>query len=67
MLSHQNAFLIFILRFRSTFLALGGGCHPGEVFRRFRGRDPSPKALLNSLGLKQYGVSEAPSSQGVSN
>ncbi|PNF35222.1 putative cytosolic oligopeptidase A [Cryptotermes secundus] len=50
-------------RFRSTFLALGGGCHPGEVFRRFRGRDPSPKALLNSLGLKQYGVSEAPSSQ----
>ncbi|XP_067004698.2 uncharacterized protein [Anabrus simplex] len=40
-------------RFRSTFLALGGGCHPSEVFRRFRGRDPSPHALLRSLGLKQ--------------
>lgn len=38
-------------RFRETFLALGGACHPSEVFRRFRGRDPSPKALLKSLGL----------------
>lgn len=47
-------------RFRSTFLALGGGCHPGEVFRRFRGRDPSPKALLNSLGLKQHSVTDTP-------
>ncbi|CAL4088734.1 unnamed protein product, partial [Meganyctiphanes norvegica] len=33
-------------RFRDTFLSLGGGCHPSEVFRRFRGRDPSPEALL---------------------
>ncbi|XP_050721531.1 uncharacterized protein LOC127001252 [Eriocheir sinensis] len=32
-------------RFRSTFLSLGGGCHPSEVFRSFRGRDPSPDAL----------------------
>lgn len=40
-------------RFRDTFLALGGGCHPSEVFRRFRGRDPSPKALLAILGLKE--------------
>lgn len=40
-------------RFKDTFLALGGSCHPGEVFRRFRGRDPSPKALLKSLGLKK--------------
>lgn len=39
-------------RFRDTFLALGGSCHPGEVFRKFRGRDPSPKALISSLGLK---------------
>uniref|UniRef100_A0A8W7P555 Peptidase M3A/M3B catalytic domain-containing protein n=1 Tax=Anopheles coluzzii TaxID=1518534 RepID=A0A8W7P555_ANOCL len=38
-------------RFRDTFLALGGGCHPGEVFRRFRGRDPSPTALLQTLGI----------------
>lgn len=40
-------------RFRDTFLALGGSCNPSEVFRRFRGRDPSPKALIAILGLKE--------------
>ncbi|XP_018577312.1 probable cytosolic oligopeptidase A [Anoplophora glabripennis] len=40
-------------RFRDTFLALGGSVHPSQVFREFRGRDPSPKALLSSLGLKK--------------
>lgn len=40
-------------RFRDTFLALGGSEHPSKVFREFRGRDPSHKALLNSLGLKK--------------
>lgn len=39
-------------RFRDTYLSLGGSCHPGEVFRRFRGRDPSHKAILAMLGLK---------------
>lgn len=39
-------------RFRDTYLALGGSCHASDVFRRFRGRDPSPKALLKTLGLK---------------
>lgn len=39
-------------RFRDTYLSLGGACHPSEVFRRFRGRDPSHKALLATLGLK---------------
>lgn len=38
-------------RYRETFLAVGGSCHPSEVFRRFRGRDPSPHALLKNLGL----------------
>lgn len=38
-------------RFRDTFLALGGSVHPSEVFRKFRGRDPSPKALLKMIGL----------------
>ncbi|KAG8178657.1 hypothetical protein JTE90_028714 [Oedothorax gibbosus] len=38
-------------RFRDTFLHLGGGCHPGEVFRKFRGRDPSIEALLVSTGI----------------
>ncbi|XP_058445531.1 uncharacterized protein LOC131426664 [Malaya genurostris] len=40
-------------RFRDTFLARGGGCHPSEVFRQFRGRDPAPKALLQELGIYQ--------------
>uniref|UniRef100_A0A6P7FIT4 Probable cytosolic oligopeptidase A isoform X1 n=1 Tax=Diabrotica virgifera virgifera TaxID=50390 RepID=A0A6P7FIT4_DIAVI len=40
-------------RFRNLFLALGGSVDPGQIFREFRGRDPSPKALLSSLGLKK--------------
>ena len=42
-------------RFRDTFLCYGGGSPGSEVFRRFRGRDPSPDALLsiNDLGSKQ--------------
>ncbi len=40
-------------RFRETVLSLGGGVHPGEVFRLFRGRDPAPEALLRHSGLAQ--------------
>ncbi|EFA01119.2 putative cytosolic oligopeptidase A-like Protein [Tribolium castaneum] len=36
-------------RYRETFLALGGSCHPSKVFRKFRGRDPSPNALLRGF------------------
>ncbi|CAH2090797.1 unnamed protein product [Euphydryas editha] len=45
-------------RYKDTFLAAGGSCHPSEVFRRFRGRDPSPHALLNNLGLTKKIVEE---------
>ncbi|XP_053606651.1 uncharacterized protein LOC128673075 [Plodia interpunctella] len=45
-------------RYRDTFLAYGGSCHPSEVFRRFRGRDPSPHALLNNLGLSKKMIEE---------
>jgi oligopeptidase A len=38
-------------RFRETVLGLGGSVHPMEVFRRFRGRDPSTAALLRHNGL----------------
>ena len=38
-------------RFRSLVLANGGAVHPGETFRLFRGRDPSPNALLKQSGL----------------
>ncbi|MCX5793412.1 MAG: M3 family metallopeptidase [Elusimicrobia bacterium] len=39
------------IRFRDTVLALGGSVHPAEVFKAFRGRSPSPKALLRHSGL----------------
>ena len=38
-------------RFRETVLALGGGAPPMEVFEAFRGRAPSPGALLRHSGL----------------
>ena len=38
-------------RFRETVLALGGSQHPMDVFQAFRGREPSPSALLRHCGL----------------
>jgi len=38
-------------RFRDTVLAMGGGKAPSEVFKLFRGREPSPDALLRHSGL----------------
>jgi oligopeptidase A len=38
-------------RFRDSVLALGGSRPPMEVFRDFRGREPSPDALLRHSGL----------------
>lgn len=38
-------------RFRDTVLALGGSLHPMEVFKTFRGREPSTVALLKHNGL----------------
>ncbi|MCA9117194.1 MAG: M3 family peptidase, partial [Planctomycetaceae bacterium] len=38
-------------RFRDTVLALGGGRHPMDIFREFRGREPSPEPLLRHSGL----------------
>lgn len=40
-------------RYKETFLVSGGSCNPNKLFRKFRGRDPSPKALLSFLGIKQ--------------
>jgi oligopeptidase A len=39
------------LLFRNTVLSMGGGKHPSDVFKAFRGRDPSPEALLRHNGL----------------
>ena len=38
-------------RFRDTVLASGGGRHPMDVFRDFRGREPGTAALLKHNGL----------------
>jgi len=38
-------------RYRDTVLALGGSEAPIDVFKRFRGRAPSPAALLRHAGL----------------
>merc|ERR1712127_271215 len=38
-------------KFRETVLSLGGGVAPMEVFKEFRGREPSPEALLRHNGL----------------
>ncbi|XP_059429444.1 organellar oligopeptidase A, chloroplastic/mitochondrial-like isoform X1 [Corylus avellana] len=41
------------LKFRDTVLAFGGGKSPLEVFIEFRGREPSPEAMLRYNGLLQ--------------
>lgn len=38
-------------KFKETVLSLGGGVPPSEVFKQFRGRDPTPDALLRHNGL----------------
>merc|ERR1712071_534460 len=38
-------------QFRDTVLSLGGAVPPSDVFKQFRGRDPSPDALLRHNGL----------------
>ncbi|MBR2839029.1 MAG: M3 family metallopeptidase [Kiritimatiellae bacterium] len=41
--------------YRETVLALGGSVSALDVFRRFRGRDPEPDALLRQQGLLDGG------------
>ncbi len=50
-LENQEAVSKVGRKFKDTVLSLGGSLHPGEVFKLFRGRDPSPKALLRHSGL----------------
>ena len=41
-------------RFRDTVLSLGGSCHPMEIFKAFRGREPRTEALLRHRGLSAH-------------
>ena len=43
-------------RFRDTVLALGGSVAPAEVFKLFRGRGPSTRALLQHNDLLPAGA-----------
>lgn len=38
-------------KFRQYVLEKGGSEHPMELYRKFRGREPSPKAMLRRSGL----------------
>tara|TARA_Y100001968_G_scaffold3728_1_gene3271 strand:- start:22330 stop:24459 length:2130 start_codon:yes stop_codon:yes gene_type:complete len=38
-------------RFRETVLSMGGSRPPQEIFKKFRGRSPSTKALIRHSGL----------------
>ena len=40
------------MKFRNSVLSMGGGTHPSQVFKQFRGRDPQVDALLRQNGLK---------------
>ena len=50
-LENESAIVATGRRFRDTILAQGGSRHPMEIFRDFRGREPSPTALLRHCGL----------------
>ena len=41
------------MRLRKTIMGQGGGTHPMEVFKAFRGRKPNTEALLQHCGLKK--------------
>lgn len=50
-LDNDDAVVTTGRKFRDTVLSLGGSKPPAEVFKMFRGRDPSTEALLRHAGL----------------
>jgi oligopeptidase A len=50
-LENEQAIITTGKRYRDTVLALGGSKHPMEVFKSFRGREPSTEPLLKHNGL----------------
>jgi len=48
---HPQALAEVGARYRDTVLALGGSCHPLDIFRAFRGREPRVEPLLRQDGL----------------
>jgi oligopeptidase A len=50
-LDNEEAVKAIGRRFRDTVLAMGGSSHPMNVFKAFRGREPSTEPLLCHSGL----------------
>jgi len=50
-LDNEEAVKAIGRRFRDTVLAIGGSSHPMNVFKAFRGREPSTEPLLRHSGL----------------
>ncbi|MFQ4144800.1 M3 family metallopeptidase [Chlorogloeopsis sp. ULAP02] len=50
-LENEKAVKVTGKRYRDTVLALGGSRHPMEIFKSFRGREPSTEPLLRHNGL----------------
>ncbi|EFJ32490.1 hypothetical protein SELMODRAFT_85692, partial [Selaginella moellendorffii] len=53
MLKDEKAVKEVGMRFRNTILALGGGMAALDVFKAFRGREPSVDPLLRQYGLRK--------------
>ena len=54
-LEDEKALATTGLSFRDTVLGMGGSLHPMEVFKAFRGREPSTAPLLRHSGLVAAG------------
>ena len=39
------------IKYRDSILSLGGSRSPKQIFKQFRGRLPSPEALIRHCGL----------------
>jgi len=52
-LDNRKKILDVGLRLRDTILSLGGSQDPMEIYRNFRGRQPTTDALLRHSGLKK--------------
>lgn len=50
-LDNEEAVKAIGRRFRDTVLAMGGSSHPMNVFKAFRGREPSTEPLIRHSGL----------------